>query len=129
MLAAARRELRALRRSMQMVFQDPYTSLNPRHVGRRAVAEPALVHGRIEKRRASDAYAAELLELVGLPPRAARPLPHEFSGGQRQRVAIARALAVEPELLIADEAVSALDVSIQAQILNLLERARRRRSA
>ena len=123
-LAAEGAALRALRRSMQMVFQDPYTSLNPRIRVGAAVAEPARVHGLIE-RGEEDGYAAELLERVGIGRQSLERYPHEFSGGQRQRIAIARSLAVKPKLLIADEAVSALDVSIQAQLLSLLEEIRR----
>lgn len=123
-LAAGPAELRTLRRSIQMIYQDPYTSLNPRLRVGSAIAEPALVHGLIEKGD-EDRYAAELLERVGLRPETAQRYPHEFSGGQRQRIAIARSLAVKPRLLIADEAVSALDVSIQAQLLALLEEIRR----
>jgi oligopeptide transport system ATP-binding protein len=123
-LAAGGSELRALRRSIQMVFQDPYSSLNPRLRIGAAVAEPARVHGLIESGD-EDRYAADLLEQVGIGRGGANRYPHEFSGGQRQRIAIARSLAVKPRLLIADEAVSALDVSIQAQLLSLLEEIRR----
>ena len=123
-LAAGGTELRAMRRSIQMVYQDPYTSLNPRIRIGSAVAEPALVHGLVEKGSEED-YAADILERVGIRRGDMRRFPHEFSGGQRQRVAIARSLAVKPRLLIADEAVSALDVSIQAQLLSLLEEIRR----
>jgi peptide/nickel transport system ATP-binding protein len=123
-LAAEGAALRALRRSMQMVFQDPYTSLNPRIRAGAAVAEPARVHGLIERGEEDD-YAAVLLERVGIGLESIQRYPHEFSGGQRQRIAIARSLSVKPKLLIADEAVSALDVSIQAQLLSLLEEIRR----
>ena len=113
-------QLRRIRRQMQMVFQDPYSSLNPRLKVGSAIAEPAVVHGVVSKDRASE-HVAEMLSLVGLPEAAANRYPRQLSGGQRQRVAIARALSVRPEFLIADEPVSALDVSIQAQILNLLD--------
>jgi oligopeptide/dipeptide ABC transporter ATP-binding protein len=117
---APRAQLQHIRRRMQMVFQDPYSSLNPRVRIGEAIAEPARIHGVVE-RGGGDAHAQRLLELVGLPATAADRYPRQLSGGQRQRVAIARALSVEPEFLIADEPVSALDVSIQAQILNLLD--------
>ncbi len=121
-----RRALLALRREMQIVFQDPYASLNPRRTILQTVREPLDVH-RVGDRRQRHERVHELLELVGLPASAAGRYPHEFSGGQRQRVGIARALALEPRFIVADEPVSALDVSVQSQILNLITRLQRER--
>jgi oligopeptide transport system ATP-binding protein len=116
-----RRELMALRRRIQVIFQDPYSSLNPRQKVGSILAEPMKVHGIEPDATKRTARVKELLSVCGLNPNFADRYPHEMSGGQRQRVGIARALAVDPEFIVCDEAVSALDVSIQAQIINLLE--------
>jgi ABC-type oligopeptide transport system ATPase subunit len=119
LLALPREPLRKMRRRMQIVFQDPYSSLNPTMTVRSIVREPLTIH-RIGTRKERDEKMLELLGLVGLKPEHASRYPHELSGGERQRVGIARAIALEPEFLVADEPVTALDVSVQAQVLNLL---------
>jgi oligopeptide transport system ATP-binding protein len=122
-----KRDLRVMRRQMQIIFQDPYSSLNPRLTVGSIISEALTIHG-LTKGKETKERVAELLRLVGLAPDHARRYPHEFSGGQRQRIGVARALAVSPKLIVADEPVSALDVSIQAQILNLLQELRERLS-
>jgi oligopeptide transport system ATP-binding protein len=113
--------MRGMRREMQVIFQDPYSSLNPRMTAGNIIGEPLIVHGLVANKTEYRNKVAELLTNVGLNPYMADRFPHEFSGGQRQRIGVARALSVSPKFIVADEPVSALDVSIQAQIINLLE--------
>ena len=119
------RELKRLRREMQMIFQDPYSSLNPRKTVGSIIAEPYVIHGLMKGENERKRAVQELMDRVGLNPEHYNRYPHEFSGGQRQRIGVARALALQPSVIVADEPVSALDVSIQAQILNLLRELQR----
>ena len=115
------KQMRGMRREMQVIFQDPYSSLNPRMTAGNIIGEPLVVHGLVKGKAEYRERVADLLESVGLNPYMADRFPHEFSGGQRQRIGVARAISVGPKFIVADEPVSALDVSIQAQIINLLE--------
>ncbi|MBH52153.1 MAG: peptide ABC transporter substrate-binding protein [Chloroflexi bacterium] len=114
-------DLRALRREMQVIFQDPYSSLNPRMTAGNIIGEPLVVHKLVRTKEEYKERVADLLQIVGLNPYMADRYPHEFSGGQRQRIGIARALSVQPDFIVCDEPISALDVSIQAQVINLME--------
>jgi len=124
-LQMSAREFRPFRREIQMIFQDPFASLNPRLTIEQTLAEPLFIHGLARGRDEAREKIAETLELVGMDPKAMERHPHEFSGGQRQRIGIARVMILKPRLVIADEAVSALDVSVQAQVLNLIKKLQR----
>lgn len=123
----SKKQLKELTRSMQMIFQDPYASLNPRMTVKDIIAEGIDIHGLAKTKKERDDRVIELLETVGLNAEHANRYPHEFSGGQRQRIGIARALAVDPDFIVADEPISALDVSIQAQVVNLLKKLQKER--
>jgi oligopeptide/dipeptide ABC transporter ATP-binding protein len=124
LLAYNKKEMNKVRKDMQIIFQDPYASINPRHTVRQILTEAMEIQNSVPKHERND-RVLELMQTVGLGPHQADRMPHEFSGGQRQRIGIARALSVNPQLIIADEAVSALDVSIQAQVINLLKKLQR----
>lgn len=121
LVGLSNRELRSKRQRMQIIFQDPYGSLNPRMTAGNIIGEPMVIHGTVPNRKERQQQVEELLQVVGLNPYMKDRYPHEFSGGQRQRIGVARALAVRPNFIVCDEPVSALDVSIQAQMINLLE--------
>ena len=123
----SRKEMRAMRKDMQIIFQDPFSSLDPKMPISRLIGEPLLQAGTYKNKKKMEQRVLELMETVGLPPRLYNAYPHELDGGRRQRVGIARALALDPKFIVCDEPVSALDVSIQAQILNLLKRLQRER--
>ena len=117
---ASKSQIRKIRKDIQIIFQDPYSSLNPRQAVQEIITEPLLIHNIGKSKKERIEMAAELLQKVDLPEASLKKYPHEFSGGQRQRIGIARALALQPKIIICDESVSALDVSVQAQVLNLL---------